>query len=354
MRVKRFIAEDVYTEAKRRLHHVYDLFDTVAVMFSGGKDSLAVLHLDGEVRAERGLGPSLAVFRDEEFIPQVVVDFVCSYRERVNLQYLAIPLVSSMFVLGKVQEYVQWDQGRPHLRQPPKFAIKDFVGAPLTQFSADEYIALRLGLKGKVAFLTGIRAAESLVRWRSCVNKLNENYINASSSKRVSLVKPIFDWQENDLFKYFHEQGIAYCGVYDRQMWAEDRLRVATPMLAESAKQFHKLRAVDPVLYEQVITLFPDMLLQERYWHDLDTSAAVEKYGKTHAGVRAWVLENITDANTRAKALNCFRSVMRREHNAPGSYPPDYLIKQFMSGAFKREIQPLGREEKIKRAKNRE
>jgi hypothetical protein len=39
--VRVYIDTDVLTEAKKRIHHIFDLFDTVVVMFSGGKDSLA-------------------------------------------------------------------------------------------------------------------------------------------------------------------------------------------------------------------------------------------------------------------------------------------------------------------------
>jgi predicted phosphoadenosine phosphosulfate sulfurtransferase len=62
--------------ARQRIRHVYDTFDTVCVQFSGGKDSTAVLLLAKEVHEERGLGPVKVIFRDEEMVSPVVVDYV--------------------------------------------------------------------------------------------------------------------------------------------------------------------------------------------------------------------------------------------------------------------------------------
>ena len=47
---------------------------------------------------------------------------------------------------------------------------------------------------GKVAIVNGIRADESIVRYRSVVNKITENYIAKSFSPRATLCKPIYDW----------------------------------------------------------------------------------------------------------------------------------------------------------------
>lgn len=80
-RVKQYIDQDVVSAARGRMHHILDLYDSVAVMFSGGKDSLVCLNLLQQVRLERGeTAPLDVIFLDEELLPNSVVDFVDSYR----------------------------------------------------------------------------------------------------------------------------------------------------------------------------------------------------------------------------------------------------------------------------------
>jgi predicted phosphoadenosine phosphosulfate sulfurtransferase len=250
---KIYVGRDVLTEAKYRVRHIMATFDQIWVAFSGGKDSLVVLRLVREIMDEDGLAndPVNCLFRDEEVINQVVLDFVNSYRTdpRYNMRYYAIPLKSSKFILGESVTYIQWDDSRKWARPKPEYAITSVPGMPaggaFSQQEADA--AVFTGVPGKIAVLTGIRADESLVRFNSCCVKKNENYINSTGTPNVKLCKPIFDWSEKDVFRYFYDRQIEYCALYDAQVWNGNNLRVATPMIAESAKVFSLLRSLDPV-----------------------------------------------------------------------------------------------------------
>jgi len=357
-RRRKYIDSDVLTEAKARIRHIFDVFDSVTVMFSGGKDSLVTLLLVKEVAEELGRLPVNAVFRDEELIPESVIATVDHYRQEpwLNLLWFALPLHSSLFVLGDVRTYIQWDPDREHVRAIPAWAItsvaEDREGTVYSQYEMDQVVARFY--RGKICAVTGIRASESLVRYRASVNKLNENYITKSDSglkgeknaarlraPNVMLGKPIYDWEEDDVLQYIWEHQLPYAGTYDNQHLAGVGLRVSTPLHAEASKHFGKLRETEPELYAACIALWPDMLLQERYWSSLDRKALLRRYGQSWAGVRAYITEHITDETSQRLAFRRLDEVELMAMRRPESWPTEYILSAMVTGAFKRVIQPL-------------
>ena len=332
--------QDVYTAAKDRIKHIIDIFDSVVVCFSGGKDSLATLHLVKEVYDELGIKtPVNVVFRDEEVIPEEVINFVQEYRKLpwIKMLYFACQLQSNKYILGKTYDYIQWDKRRKWMRPKPDFAITLNEDRIYDQYTMDNEIANHF--QGKVALVNGIRSQESIVRFRSCVNKKNENYINASSTTKAMMCKPIYDWKEDDIFKYFFDKKIKYCSIYGVQMLNDEALRVATPLHAESAKKFHKIKTRYPIFYQQLIDLFPEMLVQEKYYGDLDQYAMMRKYPETIEGIEAYIMNEITDSSQKSLALKRLNEV-RGWIGKTAGYTVKGVFKQIITGAYKRVLLP--------------
>lgn len=344
-RYRKYLDIDVLTAARERVEHVLDLHDTPCVLFSGGKDSLVVLHLVLDAVKRRGATQLDVVFRDEELLPDSVIDFVKSYfdREDIRMVWSVVPTVNELFVLGKSSTYIQWDPARAGrwVREKPAWA---YTGFDDTRVCDQHYMDSMIAdlYPGRVALFNGIRADESLTRYRSCVNKLHDNYIVASNSPKASMCKPIFDWSETDVFKFFYDHAIPYCPIYDAQVLSGGSLRVSTPLHAESVKRIELLREQDPVFYDRVTQIFPDSALN-RYWNDIDHAAVYRRYG-TFFGVRKWLRENLAPANLKI-ALEFFQACVKMEHANPGRYHPMYLLKWAMSGAHTRMPTPQNAEQ---------
>lgn len=334
---------NVLEAAQTRIDHILDTYDTVAVAFSGGKDSLVTLHLLAQaIRRKSGDFKPIkvhVVFRDEELIPQHVIDFVDGYRQLpwIEMLWFCVPLKSSKFILGRTYDYIQWDPSRDHIRPKPLWSINE-TEPVYDQYSMDSKVAEYY--KGKICVLTGIRAQESLMRYRAIINKIGNTETCATQCKRLDLGRPIYDWKEDDIFKYLHDNHIAYAEIYDRQSAAGQNLRVSTPLHSESAKRMDTWREIDPEFYDAVIKLFPEVAVQGKYYKDVDMDAGIEQ-PKDLKELWAWIHrrfsgEQLKMAIKRHSEVTSFW----KNPNVRDKYPMEYVFKLFKSGTIKRVFLP--------------
>ena len=209
---------------------------------------------------------------------------------------------------------------------------------------------------GKTAFVTGIRASESLMRYRSVVNKLHENYICESGARNIMLCKPIYDWMENDIFKFFHDQQIRYCPCYDSQWLAQKPLRVASPFQCEAAKTLKYERAIHPDFFDRLMRMFPEMEIQWRYYEELDFSGLVARYGQSLDGVAAYIVETINDEDERKKAFQMLAECKKLNRLNPKAYPIENVFNHIRRGGFRKMIMPIpvAQQEQMERRKAKE
>jgi predicted phosphoadenosine phosphosulfate sulfurtransferase len=346
-RIRKYLDMDVLTAARKRMGDLYTIHDSVVISFSGGKDSLVCLALAREAAAKAGKLPVHVMFFDEELIPDPVLQTVDHYRQQdwVDLKWMCFPLESNKYVLGRAQHYIQWDPKRQHLRPKPAFAYEPLPGELKGEYSSQYEISAIVAdrwFPGRVCFVTGVRASESLLRLRACLTSRQHAWLMGSdASKRLTTARPIYDWSENDVLKYIMEEKLVYSELYDLQHLAGSQLRVSTPLHSEAARYFEKWRAIAPTFYQQVVDLFPEMMAHERYCKEVDLSSLMKRYGNTGwTGVEQYIDEFYQDPTQRIVAYRRLAEIKGMAQLRPHAFPFSAILDYFIGGAIKRRFAP--------------
>lgn len=355
-RQRMFLDINCLDAARQRIRHVYDSFDTVCVQFSGGKDSTAVLLLAKEVHEERGLGPVKVIFRDEEMVSPLTIDYVERVKKYdwVDMEHYCLPYGAEVWVLGKRESVILWSESRMRegrlVRPLPPDAITAYhfgLDHSKSLPESPDYYTLQ-GKKGKVAFLTGVRASESMVRYRSLVQKLHENYIvTPYKSKRglpLKFAKVIYDWQVNDVFKFIDEHGAEYCEYYDLAALTGSNTRIGIPLHSVAIRRIGDVTATEPEFYDQLYECFPEIDAQRRWWPDFDIEKVIERYAaKGWAGVIE-VIDRYMLTPSKERRAKAYAAEFRRKNALdPYSYPFEWLIRNILLNEItNNSVTPVG------------
>lgn len=343
-RQRMFLDISCVDAARQRIRHVYDTFDTVCVQFSGGKDSTAVLYLAKEIHEERGLGPVRVIFRDEEMVSPIVLDYVNMVKEFdwVDMEWYCLPYGGEVWVLGRRQSVVLWGAQRKAegrwVREMPEDAITaESFGLDGTKPLPEpvDYYTMQ-GKNGSVAFITGVRAAESMMRYRSLVQKLHENYIvfpfGLKKSIPLKFAKVIYDWQMDDVLKFISEEHDApYCEYYDRAAMTGSNTRVGIPLHSVAIRRIGDVVATEPDFYDRLYECFPQIDAQRRWWPDFNIETLIEEYAS-----RGWdgvtdVIDDFMIGPTKTQRAKGYSAEFRKKQALdPYSYPTNWLIRNLL------------------------
>lgn len=213
---KRLLKNDVYTECTNRCKYILDNFERVYVSFSGGKDSTVLLHvlMEEAIPRQRKIG---VLFIDLEGQYKMTIDHIqrCldAYKEHIEVFWVCLPIHLRNAVSTYEPFWKCWDKKtKPAwIREPPKHAITDDNYFPFFKdgMEFEEFVPLfgEWYSKGKnTACLVGIRADESLNRFRTVATLNKEMFANLKWTTRVTEhcynAYPIYDWQTRDDWIY--------------------------------------------------------------------------------------------------------------------------------------------------------
>lgn len=217
---KQVIEKNVYDSAIERINYLYDNFDKVVVSFSGGKDSTVILNLTLQVARERGKLPLDVIFFDEEAIHPPTIEYVERIRQNpdINLKWYCLEVKHRNACSRKEPWWYNWEKGKEDVwtRPMPENVILEhpnFIkGMTIPEFCPKLFPQS----DGRVVILTGIRADESLRRYRVVAKREKENYINQNPEDgNVWKAHPIYDWVTNDVWVAPQRFGWDYNKTYD-------------------------------------------------------------------------------------------------------------------------------------------
>lgn len=291
IRSKKRVTSDknVYELAKERIHTAYDMFDSVSVSFSGGKDSTAVLQMVYEVAQERDDLPLHVFFFDEEAIPYQTEEYVRRVANwpGIDLDWYCLPVQHRNACSRKSIYWYPYDPDceEKWVRPLPPEAITELEGFPIQPPEARLTIPHTDALlfdpqkHGNVAMFMGIRAQESMTRQRAVTQKVKENYIikyNEPTDKgNLWRVYPIYDWRTEDVWTAPSKFGWDYNKAYDVMEMAglaQSQQRCSPAYGEEPLQKLWTYQHCFPEIWDKMTDRVPGAAAAARY-------ATTELYG---------------------------------------------------------------------------
>lgn len=217
-KLKIYKDQNVYDAAYERTRYAFDNFEKIYVSFSGGKDSSVMLHIALDEAKKRNVKIGVLVIDLEAQYKNTIEhikEMVENYKEYIDLYWVCLPLLLRNAVSNFEPRWICWDPEKKDdwVRDFPKDieVIKDYdyfdFYCPNMEF--EEFMVLfgEWYSNGNLtAGLIGIRADESLNRFRTIASKTKEMYNNKRFTTKISEnlynLYPVYDWKTGDIWRF--------------------------------------------------------------------------------------------------------------------------------------------------------
>lgn len=259
---------NVYDAANERLKFIFDNFPRIYLSFSGGKDSGVMLNLTLDYMRRNGITRKIGLMvLDNEANYEHSITFMHSILEKnrdlLDIYWCCLPITLPCTVSSYAVEWQCWgerDKARWIRPMPPQDYIVNVGNCPFDFFREDmnydefwDKFGDWYGQGERTACMIGIRASESLNRFRAIMNARKETVGGQMWTKRnteiVYNVYPIYDWRTEDIWTANARFDWEYNGLYDvfyRAGVPVHKMRVASPFMSESKSSLGMYRVIDP------------------------------------------------------------------------------------------------------------
>jgi predicted phosphoadenosine phosphosulfate sulfurtransferase len=252
--------KNVYDAAQERIKFIFDNFPRIYLSFSGGKDSGAMLNLFIDYMRKHGITQKLGIMvMDNEANYEDSLNFMLrildANRDLLDIHWCCLPISLPCTVSHYAVEWQCWgerDKERWIRPMPERDYIvnwhnyRDKFGMDFFEEDMDVYEFFdKFGhwySRGeRCANLIGVRAVESLNRFRAIMNDRKETLKGQEWTKKNGDTDyncyPIYDWRTEDIWAACAKFGWDYNKLYDVFYKAGvpvHSMRVASPFMSES------------------------------------------------------------------------------------------------------------------------
>ena len=266
---------NVHQAAMQRIEHAFKEFDNIMLAFSGGKDSGVLLNLTYDYAKRSNQLDKLGVyFLDYEAQYQLTIDYVQAEFERladIKRYWLCLPNSVPSATSMTTGYWIPWDKKKRDIwvREMPEYDYvinEDNVPFDYTigqsDYEVQENFTKWFAKKhGETGVLIGIRADESLDRFRAIKSKNKTNgyknyeYMVKRNDKTIN-VYPIYDWTVEDIWIANGKFGYNYNHLYDLYYKAGisiNQMRVASPFLSEGLGSLKYYQVIEPNTWAKML-----------------------------------------------------------------------------------------------------
>ncbi len=263
--------ENVLEATKKRIGYLFDKFENIVISVSGGKDSTVMAHLTLSEANKRGRKVGV-FFLDEEVVYDSTIGMIeytmNMFPENTIPLWLQVEFKLTNATSYREGQLICWERGKHKLwmrsrhpmaiHYPPWDREKQTVRNRNKGFGFYDAIENFQASRPNTAFLVGLRATESMNRWRAVAkNPVLDNIYWGTSIKNGSYsFYPLYDWNYHDIWKYTYDNNLKYSRIYD-YMWKKglgmQEMRVSSLIHEKSFKALVELPEFEPSTYDRLL-----------------------------------------------------------------------------------------------------
>lgn len=270
--------ENVYEAAMKRLDIVFQNFNHIVISFSGGKDSGLLLNLCIKYMRERGIQRKIGVFHQDfeaqytattEYVEQMMT----SNLDLIEPYWCCMPMSCKTATSMYEQYWIPWEPDKKDIWVRDMPTHPGVINLENHEFDFYKYAMLQedlyaefapwyhrhCGSLGRTICLVGIRAQESLNRWRA-ITAEKTTYDNiqwtTQQAENVYSGYPIYDWKTEDVWTANAKFSFSYNSLYDLFYAAGlsiHEMRVASPFNDWAIGSLKLYKVVEPNIWGKMV-----------------------------------------------------------------------------------------------------